>query len=120
MREIVIDTETTSLDPLNGDRIVEIGAVELENVISFEVDAVSLGCLLANCQELVLKAAKTGRRVDVDAADEQMERALRCDGWLETDTPACFERAGILPYPSFFDVKERSRIIRLRLLLYAS
>jgi len=29
MREIVIDTETTGLDPLNGDRIVEIGAVEL-------------------------------------------------------------------------------------------
>jgi DNA polymerase-3 subunit epsilon len=31
MREIVIDTETTGLDPLNGDRIVEIGAVELVN-----------------------------------------------------------------------------------------
>jgi DNA polymerase III subunit epsilon len=31
MREIVIDTETTGLDPLNGDRIVEIGAVELYN-----------------------------------------------------------------------------------------
>jgi DNA polymerase-3 subunit epsilon len=31
MREIVIDTETTGLDQLNGDRIVEIGAVELVN-----------------------------------------------------------------------------------------
>ena len=31
MREIVIDTETTGLDPLNGDRVVEIGAVELVN-----------------------------------------------------------------------------------------
>jgi DNA polymerase-3 subunit epsilon len=31
MREIVIDTETTGLDPLNGDRIVEIWAVELVN-----------------------------------------------------------------------------------------
>jgi DNA polymerase III epsilon subunit-like protein len=29
MREIVIDTETTGLDPLNGDHIVKIGAVEL-------------------------------------------------------------------------------------------
>jgi len=29
MREIVIDTETTGLDPLNGDRVAEIGAVEL-------------------------------------------------------------------------------------------
>ncbi|AKR57575.1 DNA polymerase III epsilon subunit [Devosia sp. H5989] len=30
-REIVLDTETTGLDPLNGDRIVEIGCVELIN-----------------------------------------------------------------------------------------
>ena len=32
--------------------------------------------------ELILKAAKSGRRSDVDAAAGQMERALRCDGWL--------------------------------------
>lgn len=31
MREIVLDTETTGLDPANGDRLVEIGCVELEN-----------------------------------------------------------------------------------------
>ena len=31
MREIVLDTETTGLDPVTGDRIVEIGAVELYN-----------------------------------------------------------------------------------------
>ncbi len=31
MREIVLDTETTGLDPQTGDRIVEIGAVELFN-----------------------------------------------------------------------------------------
>lgn len=30
MREIVLDTETTGFEPLEGDRIVEIGAVELE------------------------------------------------------------------------------------------
>jgi len=28
MREIVLDTETTGLDPANGDRVVEIGCVE--------------------------------------------------------------------------------------------
>ena len=28
-REIVLDTETTGLDPSKGDRIIEIGAVEL-------------------------------------------------------------------------------------------
>jgi DNA polymerase-3 subunit epsilon len=31
MREIVLDTETTGFDPEKGDRIVEIGAVELYN-----------------------------------------------------------------------------------------
>lgn len=31
MREIVLDTETTGFDPEQGDRIVEIGAVELWN-----------------------------------------------------------------------------------------
>lgn len=31
MREIVMDTETTGLDPFDGHRIVEIGGVELEN-----------------------------------------------------------------------------------------
>ncbi len=31
MREIVMDTETTGLDPSTGDRIVEIGCVELLN-----------------------------------------------------------------------------------------
>jgi len=31
MREIVLDTETTGMDPATGDRIVEIGCVELEN-----------------------------------------------------------------------------------------
>jgi DNA polymerase-3 subunit epsilon len=31
MREIVLDTETTGLDPLRGDRLVEIGCVEIYN-----------------------------------------------------------------------------------------
>ena len=34
MREPVLDTETTGLDPLNGDRIVEIGCVEIFNHIA--------------------------------------------------------------------------------------
>src|SRR5262252_8095128 len=33
MREIVLDTETTGLDPFRGDRLVEIGCVELLNRI---------------------------------------------------------------------------------------
>ena len=31
MREIIFDTETTGLDPLKGDRMVEIGCIELMN-----------------------------------------------------------------------------------------
>lgn len=34
MREIVLDTETTGFDPETGDRIVEIGAVELHNHVA--------------------------------------------------------------------------------------
>ena len=33
MREIVLDTETTGLDPYQGDRLIEIGCVELYNKI---------------------------------------------------------------------------------------
>ena len=33
MREIVLDTETTGLDPFDGHRVVEIGCVELVNCI---------------------------------------------------------------------------------------
>lgn len=33
MREIVFDTETTGLDPRTGDRMVEIGCVELVNLV---------------------------------------------------------------------------------------
>lgn len=31
MREIIFDTETTGLDPLSGDRLVEIGCIEMVN-----------------------------------------------------------------------------------------
>ena len=33
VREIILDTETTGLDPTNGDKIVEIGCVELLNSV---------------------------------------------------------------------------------------
>jgi DNA polymerase-3 subunit epsilon len=34
MREIIFDTETTGLDPLTGDRVVEIGCIETINLIA--------------------------------------------------------------------------------------
>ena len=33
MRELVLDTETTGFDPATGDRLFEIGCVELSNYI---------------------------------------------------------------------------------------
>jgi len=33
MREIILDTETTGLDPKDGHRVIEIGALELTNMI---------------------------------------------------------------------------------------
>lgn len=33
LREIVIDTETTGLDPNNGDRLIEVGCIEIVNRI---------------------------------------------------------------------------------------
>lgn len=33
MREVIFDTETTGLDPRQGDRIVEVGCVELVNLL---------------------------------------------------------------------------------------
>ena len=33
MRQIVLDTETTGLDPLTGDRVIEVAAVELVNLL---------------------------------------------------------------------------------------
>jgi hypothetical protein len=32
--------------------------------------------------ELILSAATSGRRTDIEAATDQLERALRHDGWL--------------------------------------
>ncbi|MBS0540085.1 MAG: DNA polymerase III subunit epsilon [Proteobacteria bacterium] len=34
MREIVLDTETTGLDPVAGHRVVELGCVEIENMVA--------------------------------------------------------------------------------------
>jgi len=31
MRQIVLDTETTGLNPRTGDRVIEVGCVELRN-----------------------------------------------------------------------------------------
>ena len=42
MREIVIDTETTGLDYKTGDRIIEVGCVELKTMFLQETHSVLL------------------------------------------------------------------------------
>ena len=47
LREIVLDTETTGLDPRKGDRLIEIGCIELVNRIptgeGYAADATATG-----------------------------------------------------------------------------
>ena len=52
MREIILDTETTGLDPKMGHRLVEIGAVEL-----------------ITHQRLIIKLTKSWRDVDPGAQE---------------------------------------------------
>ena len=79
MREIVFDTETTGLDPKAGDRIVEIGAIELYNHIptgrSFhryvnpERSVPSAAVLVHGLEDAFLK----DKPLFADIADELME-----------------------------------------------
>jgi DNA polymerase III epsilon subunit-like protein len=59
MREIVLDTETTGLDPLDGRRVVEIGAVELINTAGAKCD--DLRAALGRADQ---RRADPGRRLD--------------------------------------------------------
>jgi DNA polymerase III epsilon subunit-like protein len=59
MREIVLDTETTGLDPLDGRRVVEIGAVELINTAGAKCDDLRAALGRADQQR-----ADPGRRLD--------------------------------------------------------
>ena len=44
MREICFDTETTGLDPKNGDKLIEIGCVEIiDRKITFATGIASKG-----------------------------------------------------------------------------
>jgi Winged helix-turn helix len=48
MREIVIDTETTGLDPTEGHRVVEIGSRCLSPAKTRRIRGISDGCLIYN------------------------------------------------------------------------
>jgi hypothetical protein len=96
------DLPFVAKDPLNssnpsGDYLYGVGDADLQAALIHDIDARwkagfgVLGSLHGWRQarphwefaaELILKGARTGRRADVDAAAQQVERALGCDGWL--------------------------------------
>jgi DNA polymerase-3 subunit epsilon len=55
LRQIVLDTETTGLDPKNGDRIIEIGAVE---ILSRSVSDTYFHCYLNPERQVELGATR--------------------------------------------------------------
>jgi DNA polymerase-3 subunit epsilon len=54
-REIVLDTETTGFDPLTGDRLVELAALEIE---SFVPTGRSFHCYIDPCRDMPAEAEK--------------------------------------------------------------
>ena len=57
MREIVLDTETTGIDPETGDRLVEIGGVELVGHVP--TGNTYLGCVMV-AERIAQKITSTG------------------------------------------------------------
>jgi DNA polymerase III subunit epsilon len=50
MREIIFDTETTGLDPKSGDRLVEIGCVEMVNRVTTGAPSTPISIPIATCR----------------------------------------------------------------------
>ena len=63
MREIVLDTETTGLDPLMGHRVVEIGCVELLNHVFDRQDLSRLFESRTRCADRSGDGAWVDRRI---------------------------------------------------------
>ena len=56
MKEVVLDTETTGLDIKDGHRIVEIGCIEIENLIyKFDQNLLLIFMLLIFCRYLCIR-----------------------------------------------------------------
>ena len=78
MNVIVFDTETTGLSPRNGDRVIEIGAVKLEN-----------GVVIDEFQSLI----NPGRSIPYQAqAVHGISQSMLCDQPLPADV-----------FPEFYD-----------------
>ena len=69
MREIVLDTETTGLSPLGGDRVVEIGCVELMNRVP---TGRTYHCYFNPCRPMPSEAEGVHGLSDVFLSDKPM------------------------------------------------
>ena len=69
MREIVLDTETTGLSPLGGDRVVEIGCVELMNRVP---TGRTFHCYFNPCRPMPSDAEAVHGLSDVFLSDKPM------------------------------------------------
>ncbi|MDE0694498.1 MAG: DNA polymerase III subunit epsilon [Boseongicola sp.] len=96
MREIVLDTETTGLDPDSGDRIVEIGAVELLG----HVPTGSTYHQYINPERKVPKEA-----VDVHGLTDDFLRDKPSFGAIAQDFLAFIGDANLVIHNAAFDVK---------------
>ena len=70
MREVVLDTETTGLSPENGDRVVEIGCVELLNHVptgkTYQAVAMAVSALKSKAMDRIIitrPAVEAGERL---------------------------------------------------------
>ena len=93
MREIVLDTETTGLDPFDGHRIVEIGCIELLNCIP---TGRSWHCHLNPERDVPYSAFEVhGLSLDFSATSRaspslptKCSRSSKAPGWLCTTPPS--------------------------------
>jgi DNA polymerase-3 subunit epsilon len=105
MREIIFDTETTGLDPLSGDRLVEIGCVEMVNRVTtgrtfhawfnpqrdmpMEAERVH-GLSAAFLADKPLFAARAGELLEFIGTDPLVAHNAQFDfGFLNAELAAC-------------------------------
>jgi DNA polymerase-3 subunit epsilon len=65
MRQIILDTETTGLDPAQGDRVIEIAAVELVNLLP---TGASFHCLIDPERDIPAEATRVHGFTNADLA----------------------------------------------------
>jgi len=79
MREVVLDTETTGLDPSSGHRVVEIGCVELVNHVA---SGESFHCYINPKRAMPAKAERVHGLSDAFLADKPEFEAV-ADGFVD-------------------------------------